>query len=153
MKIEAIAQLTETQIQDLHQLYQSTWWGQERTLPDIQKMLQNTDLIVAFCEVKTEKLVAFARVLTDYVYRAVIWDVIVAESYRKQGWGKALVEEIANHPSLQEVEFLGLICLPEIVPFYEKSGFTDDLSHIRLMQRSREKNILGNRELVMVNCS
>lgn len=93
MKIEAIAQLTETQIQDLHQLYQWTWWGKERTLPDIQKMLQNTDLIVAFCEVKTEKLVAFARVLTDYVYRAVIWDVIVAESYRKQGLGKALMED------------------------------------------------------------
>ncbi len=93
MKIEAIAQLNRTQIQDLHQLYQWTWWGKERTLPDIQKMLQNTDLIVGYCEVKTKKIVAFARVLTDYVYRAVIWDVIVAESYRKQGLGKALMED------------------------------------------------------------
>ena len=133
MKIEAIAQLTEAQIEDLHQLYQSTWWGQKRTVPGIKKMLQNTDLIIGFCEVKTKKLIGFTRVLTDYVYRAVFWDVMVEESYRGQGLGKALVEAVINHPSLQEVEAISLVCLPEMVPFYENLGF--NCSEIELMTR------------------
>ena len=124
MKVEAIAQLTEEQIEDLHQLYKSTWWANNRTVPGIRKMLQNTDLVVGLCEVESKKLVAFGRVLTDYFYRAVIWDLIVEESYRGQGLGKALMEAILNHPSLKEVESMSLMCFPEMVPFYEKFGFT-----------------------------
>ncbi len=87
-------------------------------------MLQNTDIIIGFCEVETQKLVGFTRVITDYVYRAVLWDVMVEESYRGQGLGKALVEAVINHPSLQEVEAISLVCLPEMVPFYENLGLS-----------------------------
>ncbi|MDY6803655.1 MAG: GNAT family N-acetyltransferase [Cyanobacteriota bacterium] len=124
MKVEAIAQLTEEQIEDLYQLYKSTWWANNRTVPGIRKMLQNTDIAIGLCEVESKKLVAFGRVLTDYFYRAVIWDLIVEESYRGQGLGKALMEAIVNHPSLKEVESMSLMCFPEMVPFYEKFGFT-----------------------------
>jgi ribosomal protein S18 acetylase RimI-like enzyme len=139
MKIEAIAQLTPAQIEDLHLLYQSTWWGKNRTIPGIRKMLQNTDLIIGFCEVETKKLIGFTRVITDYVYRAVLWDVMVEESYRGQGLGKALVEAVINHPSLQEVEAISLVCLPEMVPFYENLGF--NRLEIELMTRGG----MGNR--------
>jgi predicted GNAT family N-acyltransferase len=137
MKVEAIASLTEAQIQDLYQLYQSTWWGKERNIPKIKKMLQNTTLIVGLCEVKTKKLVGFTRILTDYVYRAVLWDVIVAESDRGQGLGKTLIEKVLQHPALQEVETIYLTCLPEMVSFYEKFDFTDEVKPILLMQRQK----------------
>ncbi|NEP45132.1 MAG: GNAT family N-acetyltransferase [Okeania sp. SIO2H7] len=135
MKVEIISRLTEAQIEDLQQLYQTTWWARDRTIPGIRKMLQNTDLIVGLCEVESQKLIAFSRILTDYVYRALILDVVVAESLRGQGLGRVLMEAIANHSSLQEVELILLTCLPEMVSFYEKLGFTEDgLTNIRLMK-------------------
>ncbi len=133
MAFEAIAQLSEAQIQDLHQLYQSAWWSQGRTLADMRRMLQHSDVIVGLCDRQTGKLVGFARVLTDYVYRAVILDVIVDRAYQGQGLGSSLIETILNHPSLQSVETFLLTCLPEIVPFYQKFGF--DLGQMQLMQR------------------
>lgn len=134
MKVEAISQLTELHIQDLFELYQSTWWAKERTVEGIRKMLNHTDLIIGLCD-EGQKLVGFARVITDYVYRAVLWDVIVAQSYQRQGLGKMLINEIINHPSLQDVETIYLTCLPEMVSYYEQFDFRDDLRHIRLMQR------------------
>lgn len=140
MPVEAIAVLNSAQIQDLHQLYQETWWGKGRSLVEIQKMLSHSDLIVGLCDTQTQKLVGFGRVLTDYVYRAVIWDVIVEPTYQGQGLGRTLMTEITNHPALQYVECFMLVCLPEVVPFYEKLGFTDEIGSMQLMIKTKSKS-------------
>ncbi|MGL5080291.1 MAG: GNAT family N-acetyltransferase [Microcoleaceae cyanobacterium] len=99
--------LTTVQVEVLHRLYQETWWSQGRTLADIHKMLSNSDYLFGICETRTQQLVAFARVLTDRVYRALIFDVIVAADYRHQGLGRSLIERIISHPDLSQVESLG----------------------------------------------
>jgi ribosomal protein S18 acetylase RimI-like enzyme len=68
--------------------------------------------------------VAFCRVLTDFVFRATIYDVIVAPPHRGQGLGRRLLDAITTHPRLQNVSVLWLCCEPDRVPFYEKWGFT-----------------------------
>jgi GNAT superfamily N-acetyltransferase len=123
LAIEAIATLNEAQIQDLQNIYKTTWWAKERRLPDIKLMLQQCDLIVGLCDAQTKQLVGFTRVLTDYVYRAFIFDVIVAEAMRGKGLGTRLLWEVLDHPRLQQVELFQLACLPEMVPFYAKVGF------------------------------
>lgn len=55
---------------------------------DVQEMLKHPDEVVAFCDSQTGRLVAFACILTDYVYGALIFDVIVDPSYRGQGVGQ-----------------------------------------------------------------
>ena len=83
-------------------------------------MLRHTDL--ALCAWDGEQLVGFGRVLTDFVYRATIWDVIVDAAYQKQGIGSELVQRILAHPRLKKVELVWLCTRrPE---FYEKLGFT-----------------------------
>ncbi|MBE9168428.1 GNAT family N-acetyltransferase [Pleurocapsales cyanobacterium LEGE 06147] len=133
LNYEAIAHLTETQIEDLCRMYQSEWWSKGRHKTDVQKMLQHSDIIIAFCHPETKKLLAFARILTDYVYRGLILDVIVEHSYRGKGLGKRLMEAIINHPELQSVEKLLLFCLPEVIPFYQKWGFLEGVDNVRLM--------------------
>ena len=127
--------LTEQQVHELVRMYQNEWWTEGRQLSQVQEMLRHPDLIVAVCE--GERLEAFARVLTDFVFKAVIFDVIVDAVYRSQGLGRLLMENIVNHPSLQPVKHLELYCLPALLPFYEQWGFASNLGELRFMRLSR----------------
>jgi ribosomal protein S18 acetylase RimI-like enzyme len=98
-------------------------------------MLQHSDMIIGLSNTDNQKLIGFARVLTDYIYRAVIWDVMVDEAYQKQGLGQTLIQSILEHPQLQSIEAFLLVCLPETIPFYEKLGFTSDVGELKLMKR------------------
>lgn len=139
MNVKTVSQLTTEHIQDLHQLYQSAWWTKGRALADVQKMLRHSNLIIGYAEVDTGKLVAFARVLTDYVYKALIFDVIVAESHQKTGLGRALMDALLNHPNLKTVQHFELYCLPEMAPFYHKWGFTQKLGKLRFMRLTTQR--------------
>jgi GNAT superfamily N-acetyltransferase len=118
-----IHQLTPAQIEQLHQMYLKEWWSQERALADVPILLNNTDLLFGLWDDEAQQLAAFARVLTDWVYRAILFDVIVATDYRGRGLGATLVEHITTHPRLAQVECIQLFCTPEMRPFYQKYGF------------------------------
>ena len=123
MAVRVIHQLTEAHILDLHELYQHEWWTQGRRLEDIRRMLAATNVTIACEDTASGQLIAFSRVLTDTVYRAHLFDVIVAKGYRGQGLGGRLVESVLEHPRVR-VERIWLSCRPELVPFYEKWGFS-----------------------------
>ena len=136
MNYELVHKLSDEQILDLHRLYQSEWWSKGRTPAETRKVVENSHLIFGLCQPDTKRLIAFARVLTDSVFKALIFDVIVSAEYRDKGAGKAIVEAILAHPDLREVQHLELYCLPELMPFYEKWGFSDDLGKLRFMRKS-----------------
>ncbi|MGK7882373.1 MAG: GNAT family N-acetyltransferase [Crocosphaera sp.] len=125
MSYEIIEQLNTAQIEDLCELYKLAWWGNDREIPDINIMLKNSDINLGICEKQSQKLVGFTRVLTDYIYRAVIWDIMVAPSYQKQGLGSQLINKVLHHSKLKNVEVFMLTCLPDMIPYYEKFGFTN----------------------------
>ncbi len=127
--------LTDRQIEQLQELYQHEWWSQGRTLSDIHKTLLNSDYIFGICEDHSQQLVAFARVLSDRVYRAIVFDVIVAANYRSKGLGLSLIEQIVSHPELSKVECIQLCCLPEMMPFYQKFGFIQATQSLLVRQR------------------
>lgn len=121
--LEPTDRLTESQLDDLLQLYRTTWWGQNRQRAAVQRMLAQTDVVIGLQETATERLVAFCRLLSDGVYRATVYDVIVAEDYRGQGIGRQLMETVIAHPQLQQVEYIDLNCVPDMMPFYSKFDF------------------------------
>jgi N-acetylglutamate synthase-like GNAT family acetyltransferase len=61
-------------------------------------------------------------VLTDYVYRASIWDVIVDTDYQGQDIGTHIIQRILDHPDLKRVELFWLCTRSP--GFYEKLGFS-----------------------------
>lgn len=140
MPVEMISHLTGAQIDDLHALYQLEWWTKGRTLEDVRRVVQHSDIIVAFCEADTKRLVAFTRVLTDYVYKALVFDVIVAASHRATGLGKQLLDTVVHHPNLKSVRHIELYCLPELMPFYQQWDFTAELGPLCLMRRTNERS-------------
>jgi N-acetylglutamate synthase-like GNAT family acetyltransferase len=135
--IDRIAELTHSQTEDLHRLYQNEWWAKGRSLAQVRSLLQHSDVIVAFCDSASHRLVAFARALTDRTIKALVLDVIVDRDYRDRGLGKVLFDAVVSHSDLQDVQHLELYCLSELVPFYERWGFTDALGTLHLMRLTK----------------
>ena len=107
--------------QQLVRLYDYASWAKGRTVEETQDMLSHTDLALSAWD--GERLIGFGRVLTDYVYRASIWDVIVDPDYQGQDIGTQIIQRILEHPSLKQVELFWL-CTRDKRSFYEKLGFT-----------------------------
>jgi ribosomal protein S18 acetylase RimI-like enzyme len=105
----------------LLRLYAQAPWARGRTQEDIREMLARTDLAISVWD--GDRMVGFGRVLTDYVYRASIWDVIVDEAYQGQDIGSEIMQRILHHPSLKRVELFWL-CTRDKQAFYEKLGFS-----------------------------
>ena len=136
MAIEPITALTESQIDDLLDLFRQEWWTKGRDADGVRRALAGSDVIVGFCDVETKRLVAFARVLTDHVYKALVLDVIVASTHRRTGLGRALLDAVVGHPALRGVRHFELYCRPEMVPFYAQWNFTEDVGGLRFMRRA-----------------
>lgn len=134
MEYEVVRKLTDEHLKQLEKLFQGEWWTKGREFIDIKRMVENSDLIIGYCEPITGELIGFARVLTDYVYKAFIFDVIVKESFRGKDLGKALISTILQEPQLQGVKHFELYCRPEMVPFYKKWGFSEELGELRFMR-------------------
>jgi GNAT superfamily N-acetyltransferase len=118
-------------------LYSYGWWTQGRERRAVKRMLEGSDVIVGYCDPSSDRLVAFARVLTDFVYKALILDVIVAAAHRKSGLGRRLLDDLLEHPELREVLHFELYCLPNMLPFYERWGFSAALGDLRFMRYER----------------
>lgn len=134
-KYRIVEILTESQVSDLMDLYKNEFWSDKRTREDVVKMLASTDVIIGLVD-ECDRLIGITRVLTDFVYRAMIFDVIIKPTHRKRGLGAKLMDAVLNHPKLQTVEHFYLNCLPNMMPFYERWGFSDDVGEIKFLRRT-----------------
>ena len=130
-----VTTLTVAQVEELCRLYHAQWWTGERTVDGVRRMLEGSDAVIGLTDAKTDKLVAFCRVLSDGVYRAVVYDVIVADSHQSRGLGRTLMDAVMGHPVVAHVARVELFCLPDMVSFYEKWGFSTTPSDWRTMTR------------------
>ena len=101
-------------------LYRQAPWAKHRALEQAQAMLAKTDVVISAWD--GPRLVGFGRVLTDYVFRASIWDVIVDRDYQGRKIGTEVVRRILEHPTLQQVELFWLCT--RMPGFYERLGFS-----------------------------
>jgi len=131
--MEIVYQLTSDNVCELHQLYQNEWWTKGRTLKETQQCVDGSQICIGLVDANDE-LKGFARVLTDYIFKALIFDVIVSPQYRGQGLGDKLVKLIKQHPELTQVKGFELYCLPELEGFYKGHDFSTDVGEINLMR-------------------
>ena len=103
-------------------LLEQAQWSRGRTLEDTSSMLAHSDLVISAWE--NTRLIGFGRVLTDYVFRASIWDVIIDQHYQGQDVGTQVMRHILDHPSLKNVELFWL-CTRDKQAFYTTLGFSD----------------------------
>ncbi|MCM3357226.1 GNAT family N-acetyltransferase [Psychrobacillus sp. MER TA 171] len=137
MSIKVIHHFTEKHLTDLYQLFQNEWWTKERSLADIKTMIDLSHVTIGLVDQDSGELVGFARAISDGVYRAFIFDVIVKENGRKQGYGFTLMNSLLNHSVIQDVERVELYCPERLVSYYEQFGFSTDVNGSTLMRLKR----------------
>ncbi len=143
-EVRFVDRLAEDRVIDLVSLYRSsTWWATQRELADVERMLAGSDVVVGAIDQSSDRLVGFARAVTDGVYLAIVLDVIVATDHRGQGLGRYLMEEILARPEIRSVDSVELVCQPELVPFYERWGFTDRIGRSLLMRRTAKPKLVA----------
>lgn len=124
MDLTPLATLSDDHVDQLVTLYQHEWWCKGRERPDVETMLRHSDFVFAYADAE-HRLAAFARVLTDRVFKALVFDVIVRPDCRGTGIGRRLLADIAGHPALARVRHLELYCRPELRAFYAAQGYAD----------------------------
>ncbi|RZU12410.1 acetyltransferase (GNAT) family protein [Kribbella rubisoli] len=128
-----------SRIPELTDLMRTAWWMSDRTPAEVARLLEHSDIVTTVS--LADRLVGFARVLTDYTHLALVLDVIVDESHRGSGLGVALLDAVVNHPELVDVRSLELVCQPELIPFYRRWGFTDQVGRSTLMRRTADARL------------
>lgn len=96
------------------------FWAQDRSIDDLRRMLQGSDVVVSLWRGK--RLVGFGRASSDGIYRAVLWDIVVAGDLQGRGLGRQVVEALLDSPRLRDVERIYLMTTNS-AGFYRQLGF------------------------------
>ena len=131
--MDVIYKLSPQNISELHELYQNEWWTKGRTLIESEQCINGSQVCIGLID-EHGVLHGFARVLTDYIFKALIFDVIVSPKYRGKGLGDRLVNLVKNNKELSKVKCFELYCLPELEEFYNNHNFSTDVGDISLMR-------------------
>ena len=117
-------------IQQLQRLLDAnSFWAQGRNPKSLKQMLHSSQAAVSAW--KKGKLIGFGRATSDGLFRAVLWDVVVAESHQGQGLGRRMVENLVQTPALKQVERIYLMTTNS-AGFYGQLGF-EAVNHQQLM--------------------
>ncbi|MFN3925985.1 MAG: GNAT family N-acetyltransferase [Pseudanabaenaceae cyanobacterium] len=116
------SQLLE-QIRTLLQI--ASFWARERSTSDLAIALANSEPVVLVWD--GDRLIGHARALSDGVYRATIWDVVIHPDYQGRGLGRKLVQTVLAHPKVARVERVYLTTTYQQA-FYERIGFVPNSS-------------------------
>jgi GNAT superfamily N-acetyltransferase len=128
---------------ELVDLFAGEWWTAKRSRGAVDRMLEHTDVVVGLVDRAPNRLIGFARAVTDRTFLALVLDVIVERSYRGRGLGARLVDELLSRPELAEVESVELVCQPELVDFYRRWGFSEKVGRSMLMRRTDNPRLVG----------
>lgn len=138
-QVEIIYNLNENQIKQLHELYQLEWWAKGRTLEATKECVLGSQICIGI--LNSGELVGFARAITDFTFKAFIFDVIVRLDQRGKGLGEKLVSLIKAHERLSRVKHFELYCLPELNEFYGRYGF-DTPSEVHLLRYTADAHTI-----------
>ncbi|MCL2620065.1 MAG: GNAT family N-acetyltransferase [Defluviitaleaceae bacterium] len=108
--------------EQLRQLFISAGWSDGLETPEMMehfnKPFINSTLVISAWE--GEDLVGVVRVLSDKIFRSIIYDLIVLPQYQDKGIGKELVKRCIEH--YPNSEWL-VQTTSKIASYYEKLGF------------------------------
>lgn len=131
--VTQLTTLSPEHIEELVDMYQGEWWTKGRNRRDVAAMLKGSNHIFAYAD-SEGRLCAFARVITDGIYKAFLFDVIVRRDFRGAKLGARIMRDVVNHPILSTVRHIELYCLPELQGFYKQFGFSTEISGVGLMR-------------------
>ena len=105
----------------LKQLFdEHTFWAKGRSIKRLKMMLSKSTVVITVW--KEKKLIGFGRANSDYIFRSVLWDIVVANENQGEGVGSLLIDTLINSPEIRDVEKIYLMTT-HCSNFYENKGF------------------------------
>lgn len=102
-------------------LLHTTFWAKTMRRETLERAMQNS---VCFGVLSGDKLVAFARAVTDLATYAYLCDVVVDPAHGRKGLAQWMVRTMLEHPQMQGFRRFSLMTTTA-KSLYEKFGFTD----------------------------
>lgn len=112
-------------------LLHTTFWGQSLERETMARAIRNS---LSFGLYEGERLVGFARVVTDRATYAYWSDVVIAPEYRARGVGQWFCQCMLDHPELQGLRRVALLTR-DSASLYSRLGFTTELGDHTYMER------------------
>jgi ribosomal protein S18 acetylase RimI-like enzyme len=133
MTIEVLTSVEKSiKASEVLELYKDAGWWNERTEQDMEKMLSQAMTVGAW---ENNKLIGFARVISDGIFRAYIEHVVIHSSFNRKGIGTRLIakmiEELAN------IDVISLFCEEDLIAFYNKNEFKKSKSQFVMHKVNR----------------
>ncbi len=96
------------------------FWAKNRSKKQLKKMIAHSSVVITLWSAK--RLVGFGRATSDKIYRAVLWDVVVADDFQGLGLGRMVVEALLKAQAIKDVEKVYLMTTNSY-DFYQQMGF------------------------------
>lgn len=106
--------------EDVARLLKMTYWADTRSRETIEKSVRHSFCYGVYAD-DPEKLVGFARVISDCATAYYLCDVIIDPEYQRQGLGTALVSHIVASPEYAKLR--GFLIIRDAHDLYRKFGF------------------------------
>ena len=107
-------------LEDIVRLLRMTYWADKRPIDKIEKSVRNSSCYGIYLE-NADKLVGFARVISDYATVYYLCDVIIDTEYRQKGLGTALISYIDSLPEFSGLR--GFLITRNAHALYRKFGY------------------------------
>ncbi|MBR2258775.1 MAG: GNAT family N-acetyltransferase [Blautia sp.] len=118
-------------LDDVIRILRMTYWADKRSREQIEKSMQNSSCYGVYLE-DEDKLVGFARVISDYATTYYLCDVIIDTEYQHMGLGTALVSYIESLPEYTGLR--GILITRDAHDLYRKFGY--EVLNERVMVKS-----------------
>ena len=120
MNFKIIDGIEKMNLEDIVRLLRMTYWADKRTLEQIDKSTRNSSCYGIYIEAE-EKLVGFARIISDYATSYYLCDVVIDNDYRHRGLGTALISYIVQLPQYEGLR--GILITRDAHTLYQKFGY------------------------------
>ena len=94
-----------TKLQNLFN--QNAEWAQNRSISELRNCLSKSDVVISLWIDK--QIVGFGRALSDGIFRSVLWDIVIDQSYQGKGYGKVIVKALLESKSVMNTKKIYLM--------------------------------------------
>lgn len=115
----------------IHEFLRGSYWARGIPREIVDRSIDNS---LCFGLYDGDRLVGFARVITDYATFGYLADVFVLESHRGRGLGTWFMESVLSHPDLQNFR-RWMLATADAHGLYRKIGFTALSKPERIMEK------------------